>query len=64
MVDMAGIHLPELVEQAYDKAQQIGYVLPVKAKNSCNIQSATDYLDRYLKEPKYSRVAKLNAQKK
>ena len=64
VVVMAGLHVPELVEHAYEIAQHIGYVMPLKAKNSCNIQSATDYLDRYLQEPKYSRVAKLNAQKK
>ncbi|HAX03180.1 MAG: hypothetical protein A2Y45_07085 [Tenericutes bacterium GWC2_34_14] len=59
-VVMAGLHVPELVEHAYLIARHIGHVMPLKAKNSCNIQSATDYLDRYLKEPKYSRVAKLN----
>jgi 3-methyladenine DNA glycosylase AlkD len=58
-VVMAGLHVPELVDHAYEIAHHIGHVMPLKAKNSCNIQSATDYLDRYLKEPKYSRVAKL-----
>ncbi|HPG42711.1 MAG TPA: DNA alkylation repair protein [Acholeplasmataceae bacterium] len=63
VVVMAGLHVPDLVEKAYDVAHHIGYVLPVRAKNSCNIQSAVDYLDRYIVNPKYSRVAKLKQEK-
>ena len=60
LVVMAGLHVPSLVLKAYEVAEHIGYVLPLKAKNSCNIQSALDYLERYKDNPKYSRVAKLN----
>jgi len=63
VVVMAGLHVPDLVEKAYEVAHHIGYVLPVRAKNSCNIQSAVDYLDRYIVNPKYSRVAKLKQEK-
>lgn len=59
LVVMAGLHVPKLVDKAYEVAKHIGYVLPLKAKNSCNIQSALDYLDRYIDNPKFSRVAKL-----
>lgn len=59
-VVMAGLHVPALVDHAKRVADHIGYILPLKAKNSCNIQSASDYLKRYENEPKYSRVAKLN----
>ncbi len=58
-VVMAGLHVPDLVDKAYETAKKIGYILPLKAKNSCNIQSALDYLDRYITQPKYSRVAKI-----
>lgn len=58
-VVMAGLHAPNLVELARNVADQIGYILPMKAKNSCNIQSASDYLVRYQDNPKYSRVAKM-----
>lgn len=58
-VVMAGLHVPNLVELAQNVADQIGYILPMKAKNSCNIQSASDYLVRYRHNPKYSRVAKM-----
>lgn len=63
LVVMAGLHVPSLVDKAYEVAKHIGYVLPLKAKNSCNIQSALDYLNRYIDNPKYSRVAKLRQKK-
>lgn len=63
VVVMAGLHVPNLVDKAYEAARHIGYVLPLRAKNSCNIQSALDYLDRYITQPKYSRVAKLQQEK-
>lgn len=63
-VVMAGLHVPGLIEKAYEVARHIGYVLPTKAKNSCNIQSAEDYLNRYLTNPKYSRCAKILQLKK
>lgn len=63
-VVMAGLHVPDFIEKAYEVARHIGYVLPTKAKNSCNIQSAEDYLNRYLTNPKYSRCAKLQQSKK
>lgn len=59
-VVMAGLHVPKLVKKAYEVAAKIGYILPLKAKNSCNIQSATDYLIRYKDNAKYSRVAKIH----
>jgi 3-methyladenine DNA glycosylase AlkD len=62
-VVMAGLHIPTLVEKATEVAEQIGYIMPLVAKNSCNIQSAVDYLVRYKENPKYSRVAKLNQKK-
>lgn len=58
-VVMAGLHVPALVEKATEVAEKIGYIMPLVAKNSCNIQSASDYLVRYIENPKYSRVAKL-----
>lgn len=58
-VVMAGLHVPSLVDKATGVANQIGYILPLRAKNACNIQSASDYLARYSTQPKYSRVAKL-----
>jgi len=63
-VVMAGLHVPDFIEKAYEVSRHIGYVLPTKAKNSCNIQSAEDYLNRYLTNPKYSRCAKLQQSKK
>lgn len=62
-VVMAGLHVPQLVEKATEVAEKIGYILPLKVKNSCNIQSATDYLIRYQHNPRYSRVARLNQTK-
>ena len=58
-VVMAGLHVPQLVLLAKEIALHIGYVMPLVARNSCNIQSASDYLIRYGDNPKYSRVAKL-----
>lgn len=58
-VVMAGLHVPELVELATKVAQHIGHVMPLVARNQCNIQSASDYLVRYSTQPKYSRVARL-----
>lgn len=63
VVVMAGLHVPFLVDKAYETARYIGYVLPLRAKNSCNIQSALEYLDRYITQPKYSRVAKIHQEK-
>jgi hypothetical protein len=63
VVVMAGLHVPHFVDKAYEAARHIGYVLPLRAKNSCNIQSALDYLDRYISQPKYSRVAKIQQEK-
>ncbi len=62
-VVMAGLHVPLLVMKATEVAMKIGYILPLKVKNSCNIQSASDYLVRYQDNPKYSRVARLRQQK-
>jgi len=62
-VVMAGLHVPHLVEKAYEVAEKIGYILPLKARNSCNIQSALDYLNRYITQPKFSRVAKIKEAK-
>ena len=58
-VVMAGLHVPGLVEKAYEVAQAIGYILPIRVRNECNVQSASDYLLRYIDQPKYSRVARL-----
>lgn len=58
-VVMAGLHVPDLVDVALKVSDEIGYILPLKAKNSCNIQSAKDYLVRYLENPQFSRVARL-----
>ncbi|HOI84588.1 MAG TPA: DNA alkylation repair protein [Acholeplasmataceae bacterium] len=63
-VVMAGLHVPQLVNLAKEVADHIGYILPLKAKNSCNIQSASDYLKRYINQPKFSRVARLEERKK
>lgn len=60
MVVMAGLHVPKLKDKAREVAEQIGYILPRATKNKCNIQSALDYLDRYITNPRYSRTAKLN----
>lgn len=59
-VVMAGLHVPALVDLSFVVADKIGYIMPLVARNSCNIQSASDYLVRYIENPKYSRVAKLN----
>lgn len=58
-VVMAGLHVPQLVKMAKDVADYIGYVMPLVARNQCNIQSASDYLVRYSTQPKFSRVARL-----
>jgi 3-methyladenine DNA glycosylase AlkD len=58
-VVMAGLHVPALFEQAKHTAEVIGYIMPLIAKNSCNIQSALDYIVRYIDQPQYSRNAKL-----
>jgi 3-methyladenine DNA glycosylase AlkD len=58
-VVMAGLHVPALFEQAKHTAEVIGYIMPLVAKNSCNIQSALDYIVRYIDQPQYSRTAKL-----
>lgn len=58
-VVMAGLHVPDLVSLSIEVADHIGYVMPLVDRNSCNIQSASDYLIRYGDNPKYSRVAKL-----
>jgi 3-methyladenine DNA glycosylase AlkD len=58
-VVMAGLHVPALFEQAKHTAEVIGYIMPLLAKNSCNIQSALDYIVRYIDQPKFSRTAKL-----
>lgn len=63
-VVMAGLHVPDLVEKAHDVAKAIGYILPLKVKNACNVQSASDYLLRYIDQPKYSRVARLRVNQK
>ncbi len=62
LVVMAGLHVPELVDKAYKVARYIGNVKPLRNTNDCNIQSAVVYLDRYIKDPKFSRVAKIRAQ--
>jgi 3-methyladenine DNA glycosylase AlkD len=63
-VVMAGLHVPGLLNLALDVANHIGHVMPLVAKNSCNIQSASDYLTRYIDQPQFSRVAKLNLKSK
>jgi 3-methyladenine DNA glycosylase AlkD len=62
-VVMAGLHVPDCVQKAKEVADHIGHVMPLVAKNSCNIQSASDYLVRYGNQPTFSRVAKLNRSK-
>lgn len=59
-VVMAGLHVPELHLTAVEVAAKIGHIMPLVAKNSCNIQSASDYLERYITQPAFSRIAKLN----
>jgi 3-methyladenine DNA glycosylase AlkD len=59
-VVMAGLHVPTLVEKATEVAMHIGHIMPLVARNQCNIQSAYDYLARYKDNPTYSRVAKIN----
>jgi len=63
-VVMAGLHVPGLLDLAHEVASHIGHVMPLVAKNSCNIQSASDYLNRYIDNPQFSRVAKLNIKSK
>lgn len=63
-VVMAGLHVPGLLDLSLDVANHIGHVMPLVAKNSCNIQSASDYLTRYIDQPQFSRVAKLNLKSK
>ncbi len=58
-VVMAGLHVPDLVTHATEVAEKIGYIMPTKALNSCNIQSALDYIQRYSSQTKFSRVARL-----
>ena len=58
-VVMAGLHVPGLVDLAKEVASHIGHIMPLVAKNQCNIQSASDYIARYSTQPKYSRVARL-----
>ncbi|MCR3905776.1 MAG: DNA alkylation repair protein [Tenericutes bacterium] len=58
-VVMAGLHVPDLVSLAKEVADYIGHVMPLVARNQCNIQSASDYIVRYSSQPKYSRVARL-----
>lgn len=58
-VVMAGLHVPELVDLAKNVAAHIGHIMPLVARNQCNIQSASDYISRYSTQPKYSRVARL-----
>jgi len=60
-VVMAGLHVPELVDLAIEVAAHIGYIMPLVARNQCNIQSASDYIVRYSNQPKYSRVARLRS---
>jgi 3-methyladenine DNA glycosylase AlkD len=60
VVVMAGLHVPHMVKDARHAAETIGHVDPLVAKNSCNSQSALDYLNRYQTNPKYSRVARMN----
>ena len=62
MVVMAGLHVPSLVDKAYQVARSIGYVTPLRNQNDCNVQSAVEYLDRYITQPKFSRVAKIKQQ--
>jgi len=62
-VVMAGLHVPLLVDIARDVASHVGHIMPLVARNQCNIQSASDYLKRYSNQPKYSRVAMLQARK-
>lgn len=61
-VVMAGLHVPSLVDKAYEVARYIGYVTPIRNQNDCNMQSALAYLDRYITQPKFSRVAKIKKQ--
>lgn len=58
-VVMAALHVPNLHLHATEVAAQIGHILPLVARNSCNIQSASDYISRYITQPKFSRIAKL-----
>jgi 3-methyladenine DNA glycosylase AlkD len=44
---MAGIYIQPLHSLALETAQRIGRIKPVIAQNSCNIQSAEDYLKKY-----------------
>ena len=62
LVVMAGLHVPDLVDKAYKVARYIGNIKPLRNTNDCNSQSAVVYLDRYIKDPKFSRVAKIRAQ--
>lgn len=62
-VVMAGLHVPGVFHDAQQVAEKIGYILPLKAKNSCNIQSASEYLVRYIDQPRFSRVARLQSKK-
>lgn len=58
-VVMAGLYVPDLVEKAIEVAKEIGFIMPLKKKNQCNIQSALDYIIRYSGDPKFSRVKKI-----
>ena len=58
-VVMAGLFVPDLVDKAIEVAKEIGYIMPLKKKNQCNIQSALDYIVRYSGDPKFSRVKKV-----
>jgi hypothetical protein len=56
---MSGLFVPGLVEKAIEVAKEIGYIMPLKKKNQCNIQSALTYILRYSGDPKFSRVKKI-----
>jgi len=62
-VVMAGLHVAGLVDKATEVALQIGKIMPLVARNKCNIQSAYDYIIRYKDNPTYSRVARLSKSK-
>lgn len=51
-VIMAGIYIKPLHEFALELAERIGEIKPVISENSCNTQTAADYLKKYAEKGK------------
>jgi hypothetical protein len=49
---MAGIYILPLHEFTLEIAERIGKIKPTINENNCNIQSATEYLNKYAEKGK------------